>query len=162
MTLMPVSKISTFGCWSTNGGGSRWIGRYSPFDRAAVVDRLAQHVEDAAQRRLAHRHADRRAGVGHGPCRAAGRRWCPWRSRGPGRRPGAAAPRPPAGGFPPGRGEADPGGAVEVGGRAPEPGGVDDAHALNHHPLPPAGGRGPLNPLARAVEGGTLRQKRGL
>ena len=33
--------------------------------RRAAVHRLAQHVEDPAQRRLAHRHGDRPAGVGH-------------------------------------------------------------------------------------------------
>jgi len=32
-------------------------------DRAALVDRVAQHVHDAAQRGLADRHGDRRVGV---------------------------------------------------------------------------------------------------
>ena len=35
-------------------------------DGAALVDRLAQQVEDASQRGLAHRHADRGAGIGAG------------------------------------------------------------------------------------------------
>ena len=42
-------------------GGERLI------DRAALVDRVAQHVHDAAERARAHRHRDRVAGVGdHG------------------------------------------------------------------------------------------------
>ena len=57
------------------------------------VDRLADHVEDAAERLLADRHGDRRAGVDRRPCRGAGRRSSPWRRRGPSRCRGAAAPR---------------------------------------------------------------------
>ena len=34
-------------------------------DRAALVDRAAEHVHDAPERALAHRHRDRRAGVCH-------------------------------------------------------------------------------------------------
>ncbi len=34
-------------------------------DRTAIVDRVAGHVEDAAERPLAHRNGDRAAGVGH-------------------------------------------------------------------------------------------------
>ena len=51
---MPVSKISIFGERSRNAGGSRWIGQRSASvgDRAAVVDRLADHVPEAAERRL--------------------------------------------------------------------------------------------------------------
>jgi hypothetical protein len=42
----------------------RWIGIVSVLvDRAALVDRVAQHVHDAAQRGLAHRHRDAGAGV---------------------------------------------------------------------------------------------------
>jgi hypothetical protein len=41
----------------------RWIGRLRLVDRAALVDRVAQHVHDAAQRGLAHRHRDGGAGV---------------------------------------------------------------------------------------------------
>ena len=43
-------------------------------DGAAIVDRFAQQVEDAAQRGLAHRHADRSAGVdaGHAADHAVG------------------------------------------------------------------------------------------
>ena len=58
---MPVSNTSALGVRSTNSGGSRWIGRrWSAIDRAAVVDRLAQQVEDAAQRFLADRNGQRR------------------------------------------------------------------------------------------------------
>ena len=63
-TLMPVSKISTFGDRSRNAGGSRWIGQRSASGgRRLLVDRLADHVPDAAERRLADGHGDRRAGV---------------------------------------------------------------------------------------------------
>ena len=66
MTLMPVSNCSVLGERSSNGGGSRWIGQRSVgVDRAAAVDRLAQQVEDAAERLLADRHAHRAAGVDH-------------------------------------------------------------------------------------------------
>jgi len=51
MTLMPVSKISVLGSRSVNLGVS--------------VHRLAQHVEDPAQRRVADRRGDRRAGIHH-------------------------------------------------------------------------------------------------
>jgi hypothetical protein len=34
-------------------------------DRAAFIDRPAEHVHDAAERALAHRHRDRRAGGFH-------------------------------------------------------------------------------------------------
>ena len=65
MTLMPVSKTSVFGSRLTKSGRGRWIGHRgaSPEYRRTVVDRLAQHVEDAAQRRRADRHRDRRAGI---------------------------------------------------------------------------------------------------
>ena len=57
MTLMPVSNSSVLGDSSANGGGSRWIGRVlRGVDRAAAVDRLAEQVEDAAERLLADRH----------------------------------------------------------------------------------------------------------
>ena len=57
---MPVSKTSALGVRSTNSGGSRWIGRRSvDVDRAAIVDRLAQQIEDPAQRFLADRHGQR-------------------------------------------------------------------------------------------------------
>jgi len=47
-----------------NAGAWRWIGaRSSAFDRAVLVDRLADHVHDAAERRRADRHRDRCAGV---------------------------------------------------------------------------------------------------
>ena len=78
MTLMPVSKISVFGSRSANSGRSRWIGQRWRVgrDRRAVVDRLAEHVEDAAERRRADRHRDRRAGVDdlHAAHDAVGRR----------------------------------------------------------------------------------------
>ena len=64
MTLMPVSKTSVFVERSVTGGGIAMdrpvvVGR----DRAAVVDRLADQVEHAAERGLADRHGDRLAGV---------------------------------------------------------------------------------------------------
>ena len=58
------------------GGGSRWIGQRSVrVDRAAAVDRLAEQVEDAAERLLADRHGDRPAGVDdrHAADQAVGR-----------------------------------------------------------------------------------------
>ena len=65
MTLIPVSKISAF------GESSRKLGRIA-VDRPAlaggglaVVDRLAEDVPEAAERLLADRDADRRAGVDH-------------------------------------------------------------------------------------------------
>ena len=75
MTLMPVSKTSTCGRLLLEGRG-RAVDRVVVFgvDRACLVDRLADHVEDAAQRCRADRHGDRRAGVDARPCRGAGRR----------------------------------------------------------------------------------------
>ena len=65
-TLMPVSNCSVLGERSSNAGGSRWIGQRSvALNRAAAVDRVAQQVEDPAQRLLADRHAHRAAGVEH-------------------------------------------------------------------------------------------------
>ena len=56
MTLSPVSKTSiSVDCWS-NAGGSRWIGSDDlGDDRALAVDRVAEDVEDATERRLADR-----------------------------------------------------------------------------------------------------------
>ena len=62
-TLMPVSKISTFGDSSPNAGGSRWIGQRSPLPGSPAVDRIADHVPDPAERLVADRHGDRLAGV---------------------------------------------------------------------------------------------------
>ena len=65
MTLMPVTRIAASVDWSTNGGASAWIGaRQVAADRAALVDRLADDVHDAAERLRADRHADLRAGGG--------------------------------------------------------------------------------------------------
>ena len=65
MTLMPVSRIS----WREPGlrrralrGGSASV---PPSRLARVVDRLAEEVEDAAERVLAHGDRDRAAGVDH-------------------------------------------------------------------------------------------------
>ena len=56
MTLMPVSNISVVGVRSSTVGASRWIGqRSSSSTGVAEVDRLAEQVEDAAERRLADR-----------------------------------------------------------------------------------------------------------
>ena len=66
MTLMPVSKISTLVDCSTNCGGARWMGmRVLVLDGRAVVDRLADDVEDAPQALRADRHGDGPAGVAH-------------------------------------------------------------------------------------------------
>jgi hypothetical protein len=63
MTLMPVTRIAASVDWSTNSGASAWIGAVSvAADRAALVDRLADDVHDAAERLGADRHADLRAG----------------------------------------------------------------------------------------------------
>ncbi|EAQ04301.1 hypothetical protein OB2597_09164 [Pseudooceanicola batsensis HTCC2597] len=47
--------------------GGRRVDRpeFVRLDRALLVDRLADHVQDAAQRRRADRHRDRAVGVGH-------------------------------------------------------------------------------------------------
>ena len=61
---MPVSSASTPVDWSTNSGGGRWMGRRAlGVHRAALVDRLADHVDDAAERLRADRDADPVAGV---------------------------------------------------------------------------------------------------
>ena len=65
-TLIPVSNCSVLGESASNAGGSRWIGQRScGSDRPAAVDRVAQQVEDPAQRLLADRHAHRAAGIDH-------------------------------------------------------------------------------------------------
>ena len=47
---MPVSSSSTDGDSSSNFGAGWWIERRSSaFDRAALVDRAAEHVHDAAE-----------------------------------------------------------------------------------------------------------------
>ena len=64
MTLMPVTRIALSVDWSTNSGASAWIGETSVgADRAALVDRLADDVHDAAERLGADRNLDLRAGV---------------------------------------------------------------------------------------------------
>ena len=61
---MPVTRISASVDWSTNSGAGLWIGeRRLVDDRAALVDRLADDVEDAAQGLRADRHRDRLAGI---------------------------------------------------------------------------------------------------
>jgi hypothetical protein len=67
MTLMPVSKISVFGSSCVNFGARRWIGQRSTSAAMspALVHRLAEHVQDAAQRRLADGHRDGLPGVAH-------------------------------------------------------------------------------------------------
>ena len=61
---MPVSKISTFGVRSLKAGGSRWIDqRSASFGAGLLVDGLAEHVPDAAERDVADGHRDRPAGV---------------------------------------------------------------------------------------------------
>ena len=64
MTLIPVSRISWVGVRSEAFGAGRWIGqRSSAWSSVAVVDRLAEQVEDAAQGDVADRNRDRAAGV---------------------------------------------------------------------------------------------------
>ena len=63
MTLIPVSKISTFGDRSRKPGGSRWIGERSTRRGRLVVDGVAEDVPDAAERLVADRHRDRPARV---------------------------------------------------------------------------------------------------
>ena len=65
MTLMPVSNIFSSVDWSTSFG-RRAVDRPAllRLDRAIrEVDRLAEHVQHAAERRRADRHRDRRVGV---------------------------------------------------------------------------------------------------
>ena len=55
ITLMPVSNTSALGVRSTNSGGSRWMGRrFFDVDGPAIVDRVAQQIEHAAECFLAH------------------------------------------------------------------------------------------------------------
>ena len=72
---MPVSRSSVDGDSSSNVGALRWIDiELFGVDRAALVDRAAQHVHDAAERLAADRHRDRVAGVddGHPAAQAIG------------------------------------------------------------------------------------------
>ena len=63
MTLMPVTSRSWPPACSSYDGAGRWIGScLFRGDRTAVVLRHAEHVHDAPERRLAHRHGDRLAG----------------------------------------------------------------------------------------------------
>ena len=63
---MPVTRISAEPACSAKVGASRWMrGHVFVADRAGFVDRLADHIHDAAQRGGADRHADGPAGVDH-------------------------------------------------------------------------------------------------
>ncbi len=64
MTLMPVSKTSIVGSQLVELG-SRPVDRpaLAGLDLVALVDRIAEDVEDAAEGRLADGDGDRRAGV---------------------------------------------------------------------------------------------------
>ena len=76
MTLMPVSSSSCDGDSSSNAGALRWIDIVLfGADRAALVDRPAEHVHDAAERLRPDGHHDRRAGVDdlHAAAQAVGR-----------------------------------------------------------------------------------------
>ena len=65
MTLMPVTRIAASVDWSTKGGASAWIGADMSLPIGPLlVDRLADHVHDPAERLGADRHADLRAGGG--------------------------------------------------------------------------------------------------
>jgi hypothetical protein len=76
-TLMPVSNICISVDWSSSDGASRWIRpALLRVDRAIrEVDRLAEHVHDAAERRRPDGHRDRRTGVddAHAAAHAVGR-----------------------------------------------------------------------------------------
>ena len=63
MTLMPVTSSSWPPACSSYDGAGRWIGQCS-FDLTGprFVLRRAEHVHDAAERAVADRHGDRRAG----------------------------------------------------------------------------------------------------
>ena len=64
MTLMPVSNISVVGVrFSTVGAVAVDRPALLDLDRLALVDDVAEHVEDAAERHLADGHRDRAAGV---------------------------------------------------------------------------------------------------
>ena len=70
MTLMPVSNIFSSVDWSSRVGGGRWIGQRS-FDCTGPirkVDRLAEHVQHAAERLRADRHRDRLAEIDRPSC----------------------------------------------------------------------------------------------
>jgi hypothetical protein len=56
---MPVTRISAEVAWSAKDGASRWMLAVWVVDRAGFVDRLADHVHDAAERGRADRHGDR-------------------------------------------------------------------------------------------------------
>ena len=76
MTLMPVSKTSTFVDWSWNVGRRRWMGdvRFALTGPASSTG-CADDVEDAAEALGADGHRDRAAGVAdfHAADEAVGR-----------------------------------------------------------------------------------------
>ena len=92
--MIPVSRISWVGVRSSTVG-RRPVDRPAllALDLVALVDRLAEQVEDPAEGVLADRDRDRAAGVDHlvAAAQAVGRRPSPPRGRG--RRRGAAGPR---------------------------------------------------------------------
>ena len=63
--MIPVSNISVVGLSSSMVGAERWIGQRSVSElmSAPEVDRLAEQVEDAAERLAADRNGDRPTGV---------------------------------------------------------------------------------------------------
>ena len=63
MTLMPVSRISALGLWSSRAGASRCMGERCGDDGGAAVDGPARQVEHAAEHFLADGHGDGRAGA---------------------------------------------------------------------------------------------------
>jgi hypothetical protein len=65
-TFRPVSKTSVVGWRSSNVGGSRWIGHRSPASTGSSESiGSPRTLKIRPERRLAHRHRDRRAGVDH-------------------------------------------------------------------------------------------------
>ena len=106
MTLMPVSKISTFGRQgrrSREGRGGSTSARASAGGARLLIHRLAEDVPDPAERHVADGHRDRAARVERRRCRGRCRRSHPSLPRARGRRRGAAAP-PRSGRVPSGRG----------------------------------------------------------
>jgi hypothetical protein len=46
---MPVSSTSAVVNWSTNGGGSAWVGEFDTFDGATLINGFADDVHESFQ-----------------------------------------------------------------------------------------------------------------
>ena len=62
---MPVTRICASVDCSAKAGVGWWMPRFSVWDGAGLVDRLADDVDDAPERLVADRDGDGLAGVGH-------------------------------------------------------------------------------------------------